>query len=318
MKTALVTGGAGFIGSSVCKELIRRGFKVICLDSFENNYPVILKQKNISGMLGNTNFLLAKQNINDFAALEKLFSEHTIDYAFHLAARTGVRPSVEDPAAYFQTNVNGTINVLDMCVKHKVKKVIFASSSSVYGSKSAIPFSEEEKALMPDSPYGVSKLAAEHICRIYNAIYGLPITCLRFFTVYGPRGRPDMAPYIFVDKIYKGQPLEVFGDGSSMRDYTFIDDIVQGIMAAFEADFGFEIFNLGNSSPVKLLDFIHVIEDALGKKAELRFRGKQPGDMERTYADIRKAGKLLKFKPAIPIKEGIKQLAKWYKEECAA
>jgi UDP-glucuronate 4-epimerase len=318
MKTALVTGGAGFIGSHLSEELIRSGFKVICIDNFENNYPKSTKLRNISGLAANNNFIFTESDVRIQADLEKVFQKHSIDYVIHLAAKTGVRPSVEDPAAYFSTNVNGTINVLNMCIRNKVKKVIFASSSSIYGSSSQIPFSEDEKMANPDSPYGVSKLAAEHICRIYNAIYRLPITCLRFFTVYGPRGRPDMAPYIFVDKISKGEPIQIFGDGSSMRDYTYISDIVAGIIASLRRDSGFEIFNLGNSSPVNLLEFIGIIEETLGKKALLSFREEQPGDMKKTYADISKAGQLLGFKPLMPLKGGMKAFVDWYRAECAA
>jgi len=312
METALLTGGAGFIGSHLCEDLLTKGLKVVCLDNFEDNYPRSVKEKNIKELSNNQNFVLVEADIRKKEQLESIFKQHPVDYVFHIAAKTGVRPSVIDPVSYFETNVNGTVNILDLCVKSKVKKLVFASSSSVYGS-TAIPF-VENSLTVPDSPYGVSKLAAEHMCRIYNKLHGLPIVCLRFFTVYGPRGRPDMAPYIFTDLITKQQPIKIFGDGSSLRDYTYVKDVVSGLIKAMESDLDFEVINIGNAKPLKLVEFIGIIENILGKKAETTSAPEQPGDMKATYADITKAGKLLNFKPSISVEQGMAEFVKWYQD----
>ncbi|MBS3132527.1 SDR family NAD(P)-dependent oxidoreductase [Candidatus Woesearchaeota archaeon] len=312
METALVTGGAGFIGSHLCEELLGRGMKVVCFDNFEENYPKSVKEANIRGLLDDKNFVLVEGDVRKKEDVSGVFRQHKINYVFHIAAKTGVRPSVNDPVSYFGTNVNGTINVLDACVKSKVKKFVFASSSSVYGS-ARIPFSESGLTV-PDSPYGVSKLAAEHICRIYHNLYGIKSVCLRFFTVYGPRGRPDMAPYIFTDRISRQLPVRVFGDGSSMRDYTYVKDAVAGLVKAMEADMGFEVINIGSSKPLKLVDFIGVIEKLLGKKADVAVEGEQPGDMKATYADISKASLLIGFKPSVSVEQGMEEFVKWYRE----
>ena len=312
METALVTGGAGFIGSHLCEELLGRGMKVVCFDNFEENYPKSVKEANIRGLLDDKNFVLVEGDVRKKEDVSGVFRQHKINYVFHIAAKTGVRPSVNDPVSYFGTNVNGTINVLDACVKSKVKKFVFASSSSVYGS-ARIPFSESGLTV-PDSPYGVSKLAAEHICRIYHNLYGIKSVCLRFFTVYGPRGRPDMAPYIFTDRISRQLPVRVFGDGSSMRDYTYVKDAVAGLVKAMEADMGFEVINIGSSKPLKLVDFIGVIEKLLGKKADVAVEGEQPGDMKATYADISKASLLIGFKPSVSVEQGMEEFVKWYGE----
>lgn len=315
MEKILVTGGAGFIGSSVCDELLAKGKSVICLDNFENNYPEKTKLRNTAEAQKNQNFTLIRGDVRKAEETERIFAENRIDTVIHLAAKTGVRPSVIDPAAYFDTNVKGTINILNSCAKHKTNKIVFASSSSVYGSGTKAPFSEESTTI-PDSPYGATKLAAEHMCRIYNKLHGLKITCLRFFTVYGPRGRPDMAPYIFTKKILDGEAISVFGDGTSKRDYTHITDITTGIMLATEKDTEFEIINLGNSHPIKLTEFIATIEKTTGKKARIEHSPEQQGDMKETCADIRKAEQILGYRPKTRIEQGMKSFAEWYKK-CA-
>jgi len=307
----LVTGGAGFIGSHVCEELVKTT-QVICVDVFDSNYPESVKRNNIASMANNANFTLVEADILDASAVDQIFQQHKIDSVIHLAAKTGVRPSIENPKAYFDVNVKGTLNILNMCRKYGVKKLVFASSSSVYGSVET-PFLENGST-SPDSPYGVSKLAAEHLCRIYHNLYGINSVCLRFFTVYGPRGRPDMAPYIFTDKISKGEPIKVFGDGSSIRDYTYVKDVVNGVLKALQANIGFEVINIGNSNPVKLLDFIGVIEKLLGKKANILHEAEQPGDMGATFAGMSKAEKLLDFKPTTSVEQGMAEFIKWYKE----
>ncbi|MAG15577.1 epimerase [Candidatus Woesearchaeota archaeon] len=307
----LVTGGAGFVGSHVCEELIKTT-QVVCADVFDSNYPESVKRNNIASMIGNDNFKLVEINITNKTALETLFQDHEIESVIHLAAKTGVRPSIENPKIYFDVNVNGTLNILDACRKYDVKKIVFASSSSVYGSVET-PFLESGLTI-PDSPYGVSKLAAENLCRIYNKLHGINVVCLRFFTVYGPRGRPDMAPYIFTEKISKDEPIKVFGDGSSIRDYTYVKDVVDGVLKALNADLGFEVINIGNSNPVKLLDFIAIIEKLVGKKANIQHEAEQPGDMGATFADMTKAEKLLNFKPTTSIEQGMAEFVKWYNE----
>lgn len=312
MRNVLVTGGAGFIGSHLCEELLGKGMGVICFDNFEGNYPADAKRGNVSALLSNANFALVRGDVRKREDVAKVFTEK-VDCVIHVAAKTGVRSSVQNPIAYFETNVNGTINVLEGCVGSKVKRLVFASSSSVYGSGKT-PFSETQPSV-PDSPYGVSKLAAENMCRIYSQMHGLSVVCLRFFTVYGPRGRPDMAPYIFTEKISAGQPIRVFGDGSSMRDYTYVKDAVAGVVASLDAEASFEVINIGSSKPVRLLDFIAVIEKLLGKKANIVSEPEQPGDMKATYADISKAKRLLGFRPVTSIEQGMVEFVKWYREK---
>ncbi|MBI2664002.1 GDP-mannose 4,6-dehydratase [Candidatus Woesearchaeota archaeon] len=306
MDTVLVTGGAGFIGSHVCEELLK-SCKVICLDSIGSDDG----RRGIVNALSQPNFAFVSADIT--GNIEQVFQQRRIDCVVHLAAKTGVRHSILDPKSYFAVNVNGTLNILNLCRKYKVKKMVFASSSSVYGSANA-PFTESQQCL-PDSPYGVSKLAAEHLCRIYSSLYGMNIVCLRFFTVYGPRGRADMAPFIFTDRISRDQPITVFGDGSSMRDYTYVKDAVSAVMAAMSSDLVFEVINVGNSRPVKLIDFIAVVEKLLGKKADIAVAPNQPGDMKATCADIAKARKLLNYNPAASVEQGMAEFVEWYKHK---
>lgn len=308
----LLTGGAGFIGSHVARRLLDLGHNVICVDNFDPYYDPKIKERNIQEFISNKKFVLYKEDICDFTIMEKIFRKERPDKVLHLAAKVGVRASIENPGAYIKTNIEGTLNLLRLSVKHDVDNFVFASSSSVYGNNKKIPFSEEDLTDMPISLYGASKKAGELLVYTYHHLYKLPCTILRFFTVYGPGGRPDMAPYLFVDAIYKGKRIRRFGKGDSSRDYTYIDDVVLGIISVLEKNFAFEIFNLGNSKPVKLNYFISVIEKLLGKKAKIREVSLQTGDAAVTFADISKAKKLLRYKPMISIEEGMKRFINWY------
>ncbi|MEM7828232.1 MAG: GDP-mannose 4,6-dehydratase [Candidatus Aenigmatarchaeota archaeon] len=308
----LVTGGAGFIGSHIIDALLQRGESVICVDNLDPYYPRQMKLENIRGALSRRNFIFMEADIRDKGMLEEVFKTYPVRYVIHLAAKAGVRPSIEYPALYADVNIGGTINLLEVVRKSNIEKFIFASSSSVYGDDAALPFSEEERNLFPVSPYGCTKLSGEIICSLYNKLYGLNIIILRFFTVYGPRQRPEMAIHKFTRLIDEEKEVPVYGDGSSMRDYTYIDDIVEGVLACIDKITGFNIINLGNSHPVKLSDLIRYIEEALGKKARIINHPEQKGDVKITCADIRKAEKLIGFRPKVSLEEGLKRFIKWY------
>ncbi len=315
METVLVTGGAGFIGSHVCERLLHDGHQVVCVDDFNDYYDPAAKERNVSAFVGNKAFSLHRSDIRDRNAMEKILQAHQCTRIIHLAARAGVRPSLDNPALYADVNINGTLNLLELAKAYKVKGVVFASSSSVYGLNKKVPFSEDDDVTSQISPYGVSKRADELYCHAYHELYGIPITCLRFFTVYGPRGRPDMAPYKFTKLIDEGKRIEMFGDGASWRDYTYVADIVEGIIAAMKKNCPFEIINLGNSNPIALKEFITLIEEKLGKKAAIKRLPPQPGDLPETYADVRKAERLLNFRPKVGVKEGMGRFIDWYLEQ---
>lgn len=315
MKTVLVTGGAGFIGSHVCERLLHDGYAVVCVDDFNDYYDPATKERNIASCRNNKAFFLCHADVRDSKAMDAVMGKHDCSYIIHLAARAGVRPSLENPLLYADTNINGTINLLELAKTYKVRGFLFASSSSVYGLNEKVPFSEEDDVSRQISPYGVSKRAGELYCHAYHQLYGIPITCLRFFTVYGPRGRPDMAPYLFTQRIDREKPIDVYGDGTSKRDYTYVGDIVDGIMAAMKKNCPFEIINLGNSHPIQLREFISIIEERLGKKAQIRKMPVQAGDVPATYADMRKAERLLDFRPKTGIKEGMSLFIDWYGEQ---
>ncbi len=313
MNTVLVTGCAGFIGSSLCEKLLMTGYEVIGIDNFCSSYDPMLKRENISFVIRCSNYKLYKGDILDTALLEQIFTENSIDTVIHLAALAGVRRSIECPMDYVDVDIKGTVGLLELCRKYKVSKFIFASSSSVYGN-SKPPFSEETPPEAQRSPYAAAKLSGELFCRTYNSLYGIPIVCLRFFTVYGPRQRPDMAIRIFTEAAVENRGIGIFGDGSSARDYTYIDDIVDGIIASCELDCDFEIINLGNSKPTGILDVIRLIEKFSGKKAKIQYLPVQAGDVDITYADISKAERLLGYSPRIDLETGIKRFVKWYKD----
>ncbi len=310
-----VTGGAGFIGSHLCEKLIKLGFRVICIDNFDNFYEPGIKEDNISKISGNKNFKLYRLDICEFNRLEKVFLENEIETVIHLAARAGVRPSIRNPFLYEKINVLGTVNLLECCRKYDIKKFIFASSSSVYGGNRKIPFSENDNVDLPVSPYAATKRAGELISYTYHSLYDISIFCLRFFTVYGPRQRPEMAIHKFTRQILNGESVKIYGDGSSSRDYTYIDDIISGVIKSLDKLGGFEIINLGNSRTVKLMNLIKLIEAATGKKAGLKFLSSQPGDVFMTYADISKARKMLKYSPETDISRGLDKFVEWYKEK---
>lgn len=311
----LITGGAGFIGSHVCDALLQRGDEVICVDNFNDYYDPRIKEKNVEHNLNNSNFTLFKVDITDLERLRYIFQTQQPDKIVHLAARAGVRPSISQPFLYEKVNIQGTLNLLELSKEFKIKNFVSASSSSVYGNREKGPFSENDDVNNPISPYAATKKFGELICYTYHHLHGLNTSCLRFFTVYGPRGRPDMAPLKFTKLIDSEQQIQVYGDGTSRRDYTYIKDIVKGILAALDKNYPYEIFNLGNSHPIELNYFISTIEEAVGKKADRINVGKQQGDVEVTFADTTKTEKLLGFKPDTDIKEGIKKMVQWYKGE---
>ncbi len=313
-ETILVTGGAGFIGSHICDRLLSMKKRVICLDNLNPYYSPVRKIKNIQHNFSNPNFFFIILDITKKDQLEQVFQNNRIDKIIHLAARAGVRPSIEKPLWYKETNVSGTLNLLELAKRYKIKNFVFGSSSSVYGKNKKIPFSEEDNVDYPISPYAASKKACELFCYTYSHLCKLNITCLRYFTVYGPRGRPDMAPYLFTRWIAEGKPIKMYGDGTTKRDYTYVSDIVDGTITALEKNFRFEIINLGNNQPVELRKFISIIENHLGKKARIRKKPLPPGDVPITFADITKAARILGYKPKVDIEEGMRNFVEWYKK----
>jgi len=307
----LITGGAGFIGSHLVDKLLLSGENVVVIDNFNSYYDPNIKWKNISNAKENPNFKLLEGDILNKELLYEIFSSFDIDILIHMAAQAGVRGSIKNPELYTKVNILGTLNLLEMCKKYKTKKIIFGSSSSIYGN-SKVPFSENNKVDEPISPYAATKKGAELLCYNYHHLYKIPITCLRLFTVYGPRQRPEMAIHKFTKLINNDESVPIYGDGSSSRDYTYITDILEGIKSAIEKDLGFEIVNLGSSDPIKLLDLVNLIQEKIGKKAKLSFLPPQSGDVERTYADISKAEKLLWYSPKVSIEKGIEKFIKWY------
>lgn len=313
-KRYFVTGGAGFIGSHLIDKLLGDGNSVITIDNFDDFYPREVKLKNISNASKNANFQLVEGDIRDGKILDELFSKNQFDIVIHLAAKAGVRPSIDNSSEYYDVNISGTVSLLEAMKKHNLKNLIFASSSSIYGNNKNIPFSESDFVGFPISPYAATKKSGELICHTYHHLHNFKINCLRFFTVYGPRQRPDLAISKFSRLINKGEKIPVFGDGSSQRDYTYIDDIIQGILLAIDNLNGFEIINLGESRTIKLIDLITIIENEIGKKAIIDYQPFQPGDVQITYADISKAKKLLNYNPTFEIEKGIKNFVEWMKE----
>jgi UDP-glucuronate 4-epimerase len=311
---ALVTGAAGFIGSHLVKHLLERGDEVVGLDNFNDYYDPRIKRRNLEPCMDRSSFTLIEGDIRDRALMEKVFAEHNFHAVVHLAAMAGVRPSLERPDLYFDVNVNGTLNILECVKQFGTEKLVFASSSSVYGGNKKVPFSEEDDLSFPVSPYAASKRAGEIMCYTYHHLYGLNIYSLRFFTVYGPGQRPEMAIHKFVRRILKGEPIPMFGDGSSRRDYTYIDDIMDGVLKALDRCEGYRIYNLGESRTVKLSDLVARIESECGKKAVIERLGDQPGDVPQTYADIERARSELGYAPSVPIEEGLKRFMAWYRE----
>lgn len=317
MKNILVTGGAGFIGSHLVDSLLADGdWQVTVVDDFNDFYSPEIKRHNIAHNLGNENFKLFETDIRDAAVLERIFSRTQFDVIVHLAARAGVRPSLSEPKLYTETNVNGTLNLLELAHQHNIKQFVYASSSSVYGINSKIPFSEEDRIHQTISPYAATKAACEFLAHTYSHLYGMRTIGLRFFTVYGARQRPDLAIYKFSKLITEGKPIPVFGDGTTRRDYTYIDDIIQGVRGAIAYDkSNYEIFNLGESQTTELCELIEVLEENLGKKAIIDRKPMQPGDVPQTFADISKAKNLLGYNPTTKIKDGIPKFVEWFKAQ---
>ncbi|MGB2864128.1 MAG: GDP-mannose 4,6-dehydratase [Sedimentisphaerales bacterium] len=310
---ALITGAAGFIGSHLCERLLADGWTVDALDNFDDFYDPQIKHRNINDCLKNEKFHLIEADIRDGDVMCKVVGED-VQILVHLAAMAGVRPSIAQPLLYADVNMNGTMALLELAKKHRIDKFIFGSSSSVYGNNEKVPFSEDDNVDFPISPYAATKKAGELICHTYHYLCRMSITCLRFFTVYGPRQRPDLAIHKFAKLIERDKPIPVYGDGSMMRDFTYIDDIVNGIVAAMGRCDGFNIYNLGESEPITVNDLIIEIEKALDKKAVREYLPLQPGDVERTYADITKAARELGYDPSTSIRAGLKQFAAWLRK----
>jgi UDP-glucuronate 4-epimerase len=315
----LLTGGAGFIGSHLAEALLRRGESLSVVDNLDEFYSPAWKKANLREIGKAGKFEFFAHDICETEKMRETLETVRPEILVHLAARAGVRPSIEHPRLYERVNVAGTVNLLELCREFDVRKFVFGSSSSVYGASSRAPFSEEQSELRPISPYAATKLSGEMFCYTYAHLYRLPVVCLRFFTVFGPRQRPDLAIHKFTARIERGEPIPIFGQGDTGRDYTYVDDIVAGVIAAMDNDLGagvaapFEVFNLGNSRPVKLNELVRLLERATGKKAIREQRSLQPGDVPLTWADISKAGRLLRYRPQTAVEEGLEKFVAWYR-----
>ncbi len=307
----LVTGGAGFIGSHLVDHLLQQNHNLALIDNFDDFYSPEEKRANINQSVQNNKVKLFEDDIRDYTFLEQAFSLFKPEVVIHLAAKAGVRPSIENPLLYEEVNIKGTLNILEMCRQFGVARLIFASSSSVYGNSTRIPFSESDPVDRPISPYAATKKAGELLCYTYHQLYQLPVVCLRFFTVYGPRQRPDLAIRKFMELIEAGQEIPVYGDGSMSRDFTYIDDIIAGVVASITKNVAYEIINLGNASPISVLELIAEIEKVLAKQAVIKHLPEQLGDVKQTFADTTKAERLLGFSPHTPISQGLSEMVRW-------
>lgn len=316
-RNILVTGGAGFIGTHLVERLLGEGvWNVAVVDDFNDFYSLQIKRANVAPFLNNPRFALWEVDICDAENLRRVFLENRFDAIVHLAARAGVRPSLLQPKLYAETNVGGTLNLLELAREFAVKQFVFGSSSSVYGVNCKVPFSEDDKISQPISPYAATKAAGELLCHTYAHLYDIRAVCVRFFTVYGARQRPDLAIHKFSRLIWENKPLEMFGDGTTQRDYTYIDDIIAGVRAAIDYDrTNFEIFNLGESQTIELRQLITMLEENLGKRAIIERKPMQPGDVPQTFADISKARALLNYNPQTNIEKGIAKFVEWFVEQ---
>lgn len=310
-KKVLITGAAGFIGSSLADDLLAKGFSIMGIDNFDSFYTRDIKETNISNALKHNLYSFQEGDIRDMEFLNSCFSGFRPDIVIHLAAKAGVRPSIKNPASYYDVNVNGTLNMLEAMRKNKIGRMLFASSSSVYGNNKKIPFAESDNVDFPVSPYAASKKACELLCHTYHHLFDMDIFCLRFFTVYGPRQRPDLAINKFTRALLNDEPITLFGDGSTSRDYTHISDILQGIEQAMENLKGFGIFNLGESNAISLKELVALLENSTGKKADIKYLPMQDGDVLRTFADISRAKSVLGYNPVVNIADGISNYVEW-------
>lgn len=310
-RNILLTGGAGFIGSHVCEVLLAEGCEVTILDDFNDFYDPAIKEANLSEVADRIR--VVRGDLRDRELVDRTFDSGSFDAVIHLAARAGVRPSIADPRLYVSTNIDGTLNLLEASRRNGVGHFVFASSSSVYGVNRKVPFAENDLIERTISPYAATKLAGEQLCSNYSHLFGIRCVCLRFFTVYGPRQRPDLAIAKFTRNILEGRPIPQYGDGSTARDYTYIDDIVHGVMAAarYTVDVPFDIFNLGGSATNTLSQLIRLLEESLGRQAVIELLPEQPGDVPRTFADVDKARRLLGYEPSTPLAEGLRKYAAW-------
>jgi len=312
--TILVTGAAGFIGFHLTRKLLETGNQVVGVDNLNPYYDVTLKKARLDLLKPFQDFFFYKEDIQDLSGLKKIFQRHSIGRICNLAAQAGVRHSIKDPFSYQKSNLEGFLNLLELAREYEITNFVYASSSSVYGDSPKIPFSVDDRVDTPVSLYGATKKANELMAYAYSHLYGIPTTGLRFFTVYGPWGRPDMALFLFTDAILNNRPINVYNHGNKKRDFTYVDDVVEGTIAALDRPFAYELFNLGNSDPIELMDFIGIIEEELGKEAQKNMMPLQPGDVLETSADIGKSKDMLGFSPKTPIREGIKRFLAWYRE----
>ncbi len=316
MARILVTGGAGFIGSHLVERLAARGDDVVIVDNFDAYYDPAIKRRNLGKALApplRERCALIEGDIRDSKLIDDVFAGHSLDSVVHLAARAGVRPSIAEPALYEEVNLKGTVVLLEACRRYGVRRFVFGSSSSVYGDSAAVPFSEDARVDRPVSPYAATKVAGELLCHTYHHLFGLDVFALRFFTVYGPRQRPEMAIHKFTRCILEGAPIPRFGDGGSDRDYTYVDDIMDGVLKAVDRVKGYSVYNLGESRRTSLAELIGLIEKEAGVKARVEPMPDQPGDVRSTCADIRRAKADLGYDPRVPIEEGIRRFVAWYK-----
>lgn len=311
-KTVLVTGGAGFIGSHLIKRLLSEGYSIVCVDNLNEYYDPQIKKDRLSEFKDVITFY--KVDISDLKELEKVFKKHKFDKICHLAAQAGVRYSLENPFVYAMSNQVGTLNIFELAKRYEVKDIVFASTSSVYGNNKKMPFTERDRVDQQISIYSATKKSNESMAHAYHHLFGLNITALRFFTVYGPKGRPDMALFKFTKNMLEGKPIDVYNNGDMSRDFTYVEDIVDGFARALRRPLGFTILNLGNGQPVHLMKFIRIIEKELGLKAKINFMPMQPGDVPSTYADVSKAERLLGYKAKVPVEVGVKNFIDWYKD----
>ena len=322
MRTILVTGGAGFIGSHLSERLLKEGNKLLVIDNFNNYYDPAIKRNNIEEVkkscvennISLENYKVFEGDIRDNEFLREVFS-NKIDLIMHLAAMAGVRPSIEDPSLYYDVNITGTVNLLERCRENNIKQFVFASSSSVYGNNEKVPFAETDRVDNPISPYAATKKSGELLCHTYHHLFDMNIACLRFFTVYGPRQRPDLAINKFTSLIMQDKEIPFYGDGTTSRDYTYVEDIVTGIVSSINyvnsSDKIFEIFNIGGDKTISLIEMVETIEEVLAKKAKLNRLPMQPGDVNRTCADITHSKEIIGYNPQTTFKEGIKKFIEW-------